>query len=98
MSHAYTVALVFKDWNARHLIKRAHVFTEETHMKRREEYRSKITNDGGLTRGRVPCPLLHELRARPGDYLIFRLDDSGKVAVRLSRAGKQAGKGGSRHR
>jgi hypothetical protein len=67
-------------------------------MKRREEYRAKITKDGGLTRGRVPCPLLHELRARPGDHLIFRLDDSGKVAVHLSRARKEASKGRSKRR
>ncbi|HYG79896.1 MAG TPA: hypothetical protein VD861_05885 [Pyrinomonadaceae bacterium] len=65
-------------------------------MKRREEYRAKITDDGGLTRGRVPCPLLHEMGARPGDYLIFRLDDSGKATLRLSRSGKRAAKGGKR--
>jgi hypothetical protein len=67
-------------------------------MKRREEYRANITDDGGLTRGRVPCPLLQELRARPGDHLVFRLDDSGRVAVRLSRAGKEASKGRSKRR
>jgi hypothetical protein len=61
-------------------------------MKRREEYRAKITNDGGLTRGRVPCPLLHEINARPGDHLIFRLDDSGKVVVRLSRSRRKVDK------
>jgi hypothetical protein len=59
-------------------------------MKRREEYRAKITSDGGLTRGRVPCPLLNEISARPGDYLIFRLDNSGKVVVRLSRTRKKS--------
>ena len=61
-------------------------------MKRREEYRAKITNDGGLTRGRVPCPLLHEMGARPGDHLFFRLDKSGRVAVLLSRPSKKPGK------
>ncbi len=65
-------------------------------MKRREEYRAKITNDKGLTRGRVPCPLLNELNARPGDHLIFRLDDSGKVVVKLARTGKKSAKR-SRH-
>ncbi len=59
-------------------------------MKRREEYRAKITNDSGLIRGRVPCPLLSEINARPGDYLIFRLDDSGKVIVTLSRTSKKS--------
>jgi hypothetical protein len=61
-------------------------------MKRREEYRAKITNDSGLTRGRVPCPLLNEMRARPGDYLTFRLDDSGRIVMRLSHARKKAAK------
>jgi hypothetical protein len=61
-------------------------------MKRREEYQAKVTDDNGLRRGRVPCPLLNEIRARPGDRLIFRLDDSGKIVVRLSRARKKPSK------
>jgi hypothetical protein len=61
-------------------------------MKRRAEYRAKVTNDNGLTRGRIPCPLLNEISARPGDYLIFRLDDSGKVVVTLSRVKKRSAK------
>jgi len=61
-------------------------------MKRREEYRAKITIDGGLTRGRIPCPLLNELKARPGDRLVFRLDDSNKVVMLLSRTGKKLSK------
>jgi hypothetical protein len=61
-------------------------------MKRREEYRAKVTDNSGLIRGRVPCPLLNEMGARPGDYLIFRLDDSGKVVVRLSRERKKPSK------
>jgi len=61
-------------------------------MKRREEYRAKVTDDSGLTRGRVPCPLLQQMNARPGDYLIFRLNDSGEIAVRLERPKKKAGK------
>ena len=59
-------------------------------MKRREEYRAKISSDNGLARGRVSCPLLNEINARPGDYLIFRLDDSGKVVVTLSRTSKKS--------
>ena len=61
-------------------------------MKRREEYRAKITSDNGLTRGRVPCPLLHDMSARPGDYLIFRQDESGKVVMQLSRLRKKPAK------
>ena len=59
-------------------------------MKRREEYKAKVTDDNGLVRGRVPCPLLNELGARAGDLLIFRLDDSGGVVMRLSRSTKKA--------
>ena len=65
-------------------------------MKRREEYRAKITNDSGLKRGRVPCPLLQEMRARPGDYLTFRLADSGEVVMSLSRSTKKSGKAKSK--
>ena len=54
-------------------------------MKRREEYRAKITNDNGLTRGRVPCPLLQEIGARPGNHLIFRLTDSNQVTMSIER-------------
>jgi hypothetical protein len=61
-------------------------------MRRREEYRSKITDDNGLTRGRVPCPLLREIGARPGDLMVFRMDKSGRVAVRLARARKKSAK------
>ncbi len=59
-------------------------------MKRREEYWAKVTDDSGLTRGRVPCPLLSEMGARPGDRLIFRLDDSGGVVMRLSHSGRKS--------
>ena len=73
-------------------------------MKRREEYRARVTDDSGLTRGRVPCPLLSEMGARPGDLLTFRLDESNNVVMTLSRprkkAGKKSGGGGkaARHR
>ena len=67
-------------------------------MKRREEYRAKVTDDKGLTRGRVPCPLLSEMGARAGDYLTFRLDESNNVVMILSRPKRKAGKksGGGR--
>jgi hypothetical protein len=67
-------------------------------MRRREEYRAKVTDDNGLVRGRVPCPLLSEMGARPGDYLTFRLDESNNVAMSLSRPRRKAGKkaGGGR--
>jgi hypothetical protein len=59
---------------------------------RKTEYQAKVIDENGLTRGRVPCPLLQAIGARPGDHLIFRLDDSNKVVMRLSRVGKKAGK------
>ena len=65
-------------------------------MKRREEYRAKVTDDNGLVRGRVPCPLLTDMGARAGDYLTFRLDESNKVAMSLSRPRKKAGVGGKK--
>ena len=61
-------------------------------MRRREEYRARVTDDNGLTRGRVPCPLLSEMGARAGDYLTFRLDESNKVVMTLSRSKQKAGK------
>ncbi len=54
-------------------------------MKRRDEYWAKITNESGLTRGRVPCPLLQILGARPGNQLVFRLTDSNQVTLRIER-------------
>ena len=67
-------------------------------MRRREEYRAKVTDDNGLTRGRVPCPLLTEMGARAGDYLTFRLDESNNVLMSLTRPRRKAGKkaGGER--
>ena len=60
------------------------------------EYRAKVTDDGGLTRGRIPCPLLSAMNARPGDYIIFRLNDSGKAVMRLARARRKSVKRRSR--
>lgn len=55
------------------------------------EYKAKITDDNGLTRGRVPCPLLRVMGARPGDYMIFRLTSSGEAVMRVAHS-KGAGK------
>lgn len=67
-------------------------------MRKRDEaeYRAKVTDENGLTRSRVPCPLLSAMGARPGDYLIFRLANSGKVIMRVLRPRKKSGKGRSR--
>lgn len=62
-------------------------------MRKREEYQAKVTDDGGLVRGRVPCPLLNEMGARHGDRLIFRLGDAGEATVRVARLKVKSGKG-----
>jgi hypothetical protein len=49
------------------------------------EYTARIQDDSGTVRGKIPSPLVREMGARPGDYMIFRMDDSGNVTVSLSR-------------
>jgi hypothetical protein len=80
--------LIFKVWTARHLTKRAPLL----HMRKRDEYQSKVTEEAGLKRGRVPAPLLREMGARPGNRLIFRVEESGQVAMRLARVSKKRGR------
>lgn len=53
-------------------------------------YQAKVINDNGLTRGKVPAPLLRQMGARAGDYMMFRLRGAGKVEMRLSRSKKSA--------
>ena len=50
------------------------------------EYRAKVIEDNGITRGRVPSPLLRAMGARPGDFMIFRLSERGEAIMRLSRS------------
>ena len=50
------------------------------------EYRAKVITDTGVTRGRVPSPLLREMGARPGDFMIFRLSETGEAVMRISRS------------
>lgn len=50
------------------------------------EYRAKVIADTGVTRGRVPSPLLRELGARPGDFMIFRQSGKGEAMMRISRS------------
>jgi hypothetical protein len=63
-------------------------------MRKRDEaeYQAKVIDDNGLTRSRVPCPLLNAMGAQPGDYLIYRLTDKGEAMMRISRS-----KGAGRH-
>jgi hypothetical protein len=71
---------------------------EENVMAKREpaEYRAKLTDDAGVIRGKIPSPLVRELGGRPGDYVVFNSDGTGKVSVSLSRSrggAKKAAKG-----
>ena len=61
-------------------------------MRKRDEYQSKVTEDTGLARGRVPAPLLKDMGARPGDRLIFRMDESGKAVMSLARVVRKPAK------
>ncbi|HEX8846046.1 MAG TPA: hypothetical protein VF791_15450 [Pyrinomonadaceae bacterium] len=60
------------------------------------QYQSKVTDDNGLPRSRVPCPLLNALKAQPGDYVVFRLAGSNEAIMRVSRARRRSGVGESR--
>lgn len=60
------------------------------------EYLSKVIEDNGLTRGRIPTPVLNLMGARPGDSMIFRLARSGEAVLRVSRARAKAGRKSNR--
>ena len=62
-------------------------------MRKRDEYKAKVTVDTGMARGRVPTPLLKLMGARPNDYLTFRLVSTGEVVMRLLRSAGKLGKG-----
>lgn len=42
-----------------------------------ETYQAKVTDDNGITRAKVPSPLLRDLGAKPGQYVVFRKTDDG---------------------
>jgi hypothetical protein len=70
-------------------------------MTRREsnEYQARVTDDAGILRGKIPSPLVRELGARAGDYIVFRRDNAGRVTVSLARGGRTtAAKGTGRGR
>jgi hypothetical protein len=48
------------------------------------QYQAKLAKDGLVVRGKIPSPLLKEMGARPGDYVIFRLATTGEAIMRLS--------------
>lgn len=55
-------------------------------------YYARITNDGGTVRGKIPSPLVRDMKARPGDRMVFRKDGEGNAIMSLLRAGKGARK------
>ncbi|HKQ52442.1 MAG TPA: hypothetical protein VJT74_08745 [Pyrinomonadaceae bacterium] len=70
-------------------------------MAKREaaDYRARIADDSGVVRGKIPSPLVREMGARPGDYMVFSMDSAGKVTVKLSRSKggtKKPGRGGKK--
>lgn len=67
-------------------------------MTRREtnEYQARVTDDAGILRGKIPSPLVRELGARAGDYIVFRRDDAGRVTVSLARTRGTSGRGSGR--
>jgi hypothetical protein len=74
---------------------------KEVVMAKREpnEYRARLANDAGVIRGKIPSPLVRELGGRPGDYMVFRAEGSGRVTVSVSRSkggAKKSGKGAKR--
>ncbi|HEV7858863.1 MAG TPA: hypothetical protein VGO91_09565 [Pyrinomonadaceae bacterium] len=44
-----------------------------------EEYQAKVSKDNGIARAKVPSPLLRDLGAKPGNYVVFKKTDSGVV-------------------
>lgn len=61
------------------------------------EFQAKLADDNGMTRGKIPAPLLRKMGARPGDYMNFRLADTGEAVMRLARSrggGKSSRRGG----
>lgn len=65
----------------------------------KSEYQAKVIDDRGLTRSRVPTPVLNAMGARPGDSVIFRLTDRNEAIMHVSRlkgVGKSAKVGRAR--
>ncbi len=52
----------------------------------RDQFQAKVTDDAGITRAKVPSPLIRDMGARPGDFMIFRRDETGNILMTLSRS------------
>jgi hypothetical protein len=42
-----------------------------------EQYQAKVSKDNGIVRAKVPSPLLRDMGAKPGNYVVFKKTDSG---------------------
>ncbi|HEX8098044.1 MAG TPA: hypothetical protein VF507_08410 [Pyrinomonadaceae bacterium] len=64
-------------------------------MAKREamEYQAKIIDDFGVVRGKIPSPLVRDMGGRAGDYMVFRMDEAGKVTASVSRTKKAIKRG-----
>ncbi len=51
-------------------------------------YYAKITNDNGTVRGKIPSPLVRDMKARPGDRMVFRMDEAGNAIMSLLPKGR----------
>jgi uncharacterized protein (DUF2249 family) len=50
------------------------------------QFQAKVALDQEIVRGKIPSPLLRQMGARPGDYMIFSLAETGEAIMRLSRS------------
>lgn len=64
-------------------------------------YYARISDDGGTVRGKIPSPLVRDMKARPGDRMLFRKDDAGNAIMSVlpakGRARKSARKSGKKN-
>jgi len=51
-----------------------------------QEWELKLTDYQGTIRSRIPAPMVRELGGRAGDYIRFRMDETGRVTVSIRRA------------
>ena len=61
------------------------------------KFQARISLDNEMVRGKIPSPLLRQMGARPGNYMIFSLSSTGEATMRLSRS-RGAGKSSKAHR
>ncbi|HEY0004263.1 MAG TPA: hypothetical protein VGB17_05590 [Pyrinomonadaceae bacterium] len=63
-------------------------------MKLTATRQSKVTNDNGVIRSKVPAPILNALGAKAGDYLTFELDGARRAVMKVSKKKAKTAKQG----